>query len=161
MIAELFLSYQKRALDLRLKQDPIRHGIRAHNKAMKESVERIKGAAESQLQELDRELPQRAQQFDNCSNSLRAVETQLFGSDAAARARDVDFLSEEESKAEVKKDKEEKDPNLVRAEKARELLDEMEGHTSSLKRDVEVVKKSLGLLESKLRRSATVAETQK
>ena len=161
VIAELFLSYQKRAQDLRLKQDPIRHRIRAHNKAMKESVERIQGVAETQLQELDRELPQRVQQFDNFSNSLRAVETQLFGGDGAPQESDIDFLSEEASKAEAKKDKQEKDPNLVRVEKARELLDEMEGHTRSLKRDFEVVKQSLGLLESKLRRSATVAETKK
>ena len=118
VIAELFLTYQKRAHDLRLKQDPIRHKIRAHNKAMKESVERIQGAAESQLQELDRELPQRVQQIDNSSNSLRAVETKLFGGDAALQSDRTgsDFLSEEMSEAEAKKAKEEKDPNLVRAE---------------------------------------------
>ncbi len=162
VIAELFLSYQKRAADLRLKQDPIRAKIRAHQKAMQESVERIKGAAEDQLQELDRELPLRAQQVDGFARNLREAEIEIFGEDYDPRdaAKDTtDFLSDGEDKDEEKE--EEKDPNLVRVEKARDLLSEMEGHAASLKRDIEVVKQTLGMLESKLRRSAAVAEAEK
>ena len=44
VIAELFLSYQKRASDIRLKQDPIRSKIRAHQQAMHDSVQRITGS---------------------------------------------------------------------------------------------------------------------
>lgn len=154
VIAELFLSYQKRATDLRLKQDPIRAKIQAHHKAMQESVERIKEAAESQLDELNQELPQTAQQINVFAGTLRESEVELFGEDGLQGARDGgDFLSEGDDKSEKEKE-EEKDPNLVRVEKAHELLEEMDGHASSLKRDVEVVKQSLGLLDAKLRRSA-------
>ena len=46
-------------------------------------------------------------------------------------------------------------------EKARDLLSEMEGHAASLKRDIEVVKQTLGMLESKLQRSIAVAKAEK
>jgi hypothetical protein len=145
VIAELFLSYQKRPADLRLKQDPIRAKIRAHQKAMQESVERIQGAAEDQLQELDRELPLRGQQVDGFARDLRDAELEIFGEDydPRAAAKDAtDFLSEGEDKDEEKE--EEKDPNLEHVETARDLLSEMEGHAASLKRDIEVVKQTLG-----------------
>jgi len=99
------------------------------------------------------ELPQRAQQVDGFAKSLRELEIELFGEDYDHRAsrQKADFISESEEMDGEKKE-EEKDPNLERAEKARDLLSEMEGHAASLRRDVEVVKQALGMLDSKLRR---------
>ncbi len=125
---------------------------------MQEAVERIKAAAEDQLQELNRELPQREQQVDGFGRDLRDVELNLFGEDYDPRSsvkETTDFLSEGAEQEE--ENEEDKDPNLERVEKARELLSEMEGHAASLKRDIEVVKQTLGMLEGKLRRSAAVA----
>lgn len=160
VIAELFLSYQKRATDLRLRQDPIRSRIREHHRAMRESVERIKGAAESQLEEFERDSPQKNHQIEAFARELRQVEAELFGDDydpAAARV-DEDFLTEEERKVEGEGEKEKEDPNLERTTRARELIEEIEGHANSLHRDVDVVKRTLGLLEGKLRRSATAGK---
>ena len=122
-----------------------------------------KGAAEDQLQELDRELPLRGQQVDGFARDLRDAELEIFGEDydpRAAAKETTDFLSEGKAKDEEKEEKE-KDPNLERVGKARDLLSEMEGHAASLKRDIEVVKQTLGMLEAKIRRSAAVADKEK
>ena len=160
VLAELFLSYQKRANDLRLKQDPIRARIREHQTAMQESVERITAAAESQLQEIEREAPEKSRQIDSFARDLREVETSLFGEDydPSDTKRGEDFLSDEERKqAQEEEEEKKKDPNLEKAQRARDLLQETDGHATSLQRDVDVVKRTLGLLEGKVRRSATAA----
>lgn len=48
---------------------------------MHDPVQRIKGAAEEQLRELDLELPQRVQEVDGFVKSLSEIEIDLFGED--------------------------------------------------------------------------------
>ncbi|MBD07041.1 MAG: hypothetical protein CME24_22170 [Gemmatimonadetes bacterium] len=55
MLAELLLSYQKRAHDLRSKQEPLRRRIRAHSLAMEEAVSGVEGTAADQLEYLTEE----------------------------------------------------------------------------------------------------------
>ncbi|MBT4096306.1 MAG: hypothetical protein HOE86_01590, partial [Gemmatimonadetes bacterium] len=52
VLAELLLSYQKRAHDLRSKQDPLRRRIRAHAQAMEEAVGGIQRTAADQMEYL-------------------------------------------------------------------------------------------------------------
>ena len=117
------------------------------------------------MQELDRELPLRGQQVDGFARDLRDAELEIFGEDydpRAAAKETTDFLSEGKAKDEETEEKEKgKDPNLERVGKARDLLSEMEGHAASLKRDIEVVKQTLGMLGAKIRRSAAVADKEK
>lgn len=64
VLAELLLSYQKRASELQVKQDPFRRRIRAHAAAMQEAVSRIQGIATEQVAEFTTELQQLTSRAD-------------------------------------------------------------------------------------------------
>ncbi len=153
VLAELLLSYQKKSDELRALQVPIRRRIRAHQKAMQEAVEKIEGAAQGRLDELEMEMPAFANQLTGLGKGLTAVETELFGEDYdpnAPKEEEEDFLDKSSGNSDGKVAEEDGPEEAVN--KARDLLEEVEGHRSSLERDVEVVKRTMALLEGKLRR---------
>ena len=155
VLAELLLSYQKKSDELRALQVPIRRRIRAHQKAMQEAVEKIEGAAQGRLDELEMEMPAFANQLTGLGKGLTAVETELFGEDYDPNApkeeeEEEDFLDKSSGNSDGKVAEEDGPEEAVN--KARDLLEEVEGHRSSLERDVEVVKRTMALLEGKLRR---------
>lgn len=152
VLAELLLSYQKRAHDLRVKQDPLRRRIRAHSKAMQEAVGGIQAVATEQVAEFTTELQALARRADELREELERVE-RLVGDDSSS-ARD-DLIDDGESDG-GKIDEEETPAEKV--SQARDYLrQEVDGHRLSLQRDVEVVRRTLTLLESKLRRSPAAA----
>ena len=64
VLAELLLSYQKRASELQVKQDPFRRRVRAHAASMQEAVIRIQGIATEQVPEFTTELQQLTSRAD-------------------------------------------------------------------------------------------------
>ena len=90
MLAELLLSYQKRASELQVKQDPFRRRIRAHAAAMQEAVSRIQGIATEQVAEFTTELQQLTSRADELRDDLHRLERQVL-SDAP---QDNDLLGE-------------------------------------------------------------------
>ena len=159
VLAELLLSFQKKADELRTLQVPIRRRIRAHQQAMQEAVEKIEGAAQGRIDELETEMPAFANQLTGLSKGLTAVETELFGEGydpSAQKEEEEDFLDESSNNGEGKETSEDGPEEAV--SKARDLLEDLEGHRSSLERDVEVVKRTMALLEGKLRRGTGPAQ---
>lgn len=153
VLAELLLSYQKRAHELRLKQDPVRRRIRAHGKAMQEAVGGIQGVATEQIVVFTTDLQALAKRADELREVLQNLERKILGDSGASAAKD-DLIDEPDTEA-GKVDAEETPKDKVN--KARELLQlEVDGHRLSLQRDVEVVRRTLALLESKLRRTPAV-----
>ena len=64
VLAELLPSYQKRASELQVKQDPFRRRVRAHAASMQEAVSRIQGIATEQVPEFTTELQQLTSRAD-------------------------------------------------------------------------------------------------
>lgn len=154
VLAELLLSYQKRAHDLRLKQEPVRRRIRAHAKAMQEAVGGIQNVATEQIAEFTTQLQALAQRANELREDLQRVERQVFGEGMTATDKD-DLIEEEDTEA-GNVDAEETPEALVQA--AQEFLRvEVDGHRLNMQRDVEVVRRTLALLESKLRRAPAVS----
>ena len=155
VLAELMLSFQKKADELRQIQSPIKRRIRAHQEAMQEAVKNIENAASGRIDELDMQMPAYTNQLTGFGKRLSEVETEIFGADydptAPVVEEETDFLADQ---SEDGKDEEEGDPSEKAAKRAREILDEVEGHKTSLERDLEVVKRTVALLEGKLNRGS-------
>lgn len=142
VLAELLLSYQKRANDLRSKQEPVRRRIREHNRAMQEAVGGIQAAAQGRVDELTAELQQLAQQADTLREQVERL----------ARAAPAPAESDDESH-------DDEDSPAAQVGQLQDLMRvEVDGNRLSLQRDVEVVRRTLTLLQSKLRRSPGVSD---
>jgi chromosome segregation ATPase len=138
VLAELLLSYQKRANDLRSKQEPVRRRIREHNRAMQEAVGGIQAAAQGRVDELTAELQQLAQQADTLREQVERL----------ARAAPAPAESDDDE-----------DSPAAQVGQLQDLMRvEVDGNRLSLQRDVEVVRRTLTLLQSKLRRSPGVSD---
>ena len=149
VIAELLLAYQKRAHDLRERQEPLRRRIRRHTQAMREAVARIQGTAEGQVEQLEKETETITERINLQSHQLEELEKDIHGSDYNPDAPPAEEEEQILEDAEVIKKKETVE-SLAR--QAHERQEELKQHRISMLRDVEVAKRSLGLLESKLRR---------
>lgn len=156
VLAELLLSYQKRAHDLRLKQDPLRRRIRAHAKAMQEAVGGIQDIATEQVAEFTTELQGLARRADELRENLAGLERQVGDDPANSRDELIDDGDPNAGKVD-----EEETPSDKVSQAQDFLRQEVDGHRLSLQRDVEVVRRTLSLLESKLRRSPAAAEDGK
>jgi len=158
VLAELLLLFQKRAQELRLKQDPVRRRIREHTQAMREAANRIQLIARNQVEELELGLNDVTRQIEELGHRLRTHEKMIFGEGYDPRASKSAQPAEEELIVKEGEPKPiEKDPREELAEAAREAQNEIEGHRMSLVRDLEVIKRTLRLLEAKLHRSAAAS----
>jgi len=156
VLAELLLSYQKRASDLRTKQDPFRRRIRAHATAMQDAVGGIQGVATEQIADFTTELQALAKRAEELREELLRLERQVFGEGGAAAAEKEDVIEDGDEDA-GKVDAEDTPEDKIR--EAQDFIrTEVDGHRLRLQRDVEVVRRTLSLLESKLRRAPAVGE---
>lgn len=156
VLAELLLTYQKRAQDLRFKQDPIRSGIRGHAQAMQEAVGGIQESAAGQVQELTGDLRTLAGGGEELRSQLTQLEHAVFGEahDPNAPQEEKDELIEQDDPAAKRIDDEETPEDLLR--EAHDFhRQEVDGHRLSLQRDIEIVRRTLTQLEAKLRRGTT------
>ena len=144
VLAQLLLSYQKRAHDLRLKQEPLRRRIRLHTNAMQEEVRRIEDTARSRLEELERDAEELKEQLTPLEVTLAELEQEVFvdGSEDENDEEELEIATLDESQVALR--------NV--AKEAQGKQEELDGHLTNLVRDIEVVKRTLGLLESKLQR---------
>jgi len=164
VLAELLLSYQKRAHDLRSKQEPLRRRIREHTSAMQEAVGGIQTTAADQVDYLQGELGGFVQKRQQLSAGLDELERVVFGDgydpNASADDDDEELIKERDAEA-AKKVDEEDTPEELLPEARHFFKMEVEGHASSLQRDLDVVKRTLALLENKLRRGLTASKPRK
>ncbi len=164
VLAELLLSYQKRAHDLRSKQDPLRRKIRAHSQAMEEAVGGIQRTAADQLEYLNEQLQLHSARSQQLQTGMTALEHSVFGEgydpDAPVENDDDDDLIQERDPDAGKVDDDDKPEDLLR--EARDFhRQEVEGHRTSLQRDLDVVRRTLTLLETKIRRGMKTTKQSK
>ena len=158
VLAELLLSYQKRAHDLRSKQEPLRRRIRTHAQAMQEAVGGIQKTADDQLAYLQEELSRHTQRSEELRVGLTQLERSVFGDgydpNAPVPKDDDEELIQDREGGSTKVDEKETPEDLLR--KSRDFQrQEVEGHRLSLQRDLDVVRRTLSLLKTKIRRGTT------
>ena len=163
VLAELLLSYQKRAHNLRLKQEPLRRSIREHAQAMQVAVSGIQESADGQIDELGTDLVTLAHRSEELRAELSRLEREVFGEGYdpnAPRDDKQDELIEEDDPKAGRVD-EHDDPEEMLLEAREFHRQEVDGHRLSLQRDVDVVRRTMALLETKLRRGANAAQKKK
>ena len=159
VLIQLLMTYQKRAYDLRMKQEPLRRRIRIHKQAMAEATEKLHGAADARVEELGEEEGQFREQINESGRIMNAWKKQLL--DGVVEEEEVEEEEEtEEEIVEVDLDAEPvPSPAEIREQlrQATKTQEELEGHLSGLGRDVDTVRRTLTRLDSKLQRSGTSA----
>ncbi|MBT3343224.1 MAG: hypothetical protein HN712_06885 [Gemmatimonadetes bacterium] len=158
VLAELLLSYQKRAHDLRTKQNPLRRRIRVHSEAMQESVGGIQKTADEQEEYLVGELTVLSQRGQELLQGLTEMERSVFGDGYDPHApvpRDDEELIQDREPEGSKVDEEEETPETLLRQAREYHQQEVNGHRTSLQRDLDVVRRTLSLLETKVRRGVT------
>ena len=157
VLAELLLNYQKRAHDLRTKQDPLRRRIRAHSQAMQEAVGGIQETADEQVEYLTGELVVLTQRGQELTTGLSGLEQSVFGDgyDPHGPApQDDEELIQDREPENTKVDENEETPEDLLRQARGFQQQEVDGHRTSLQRDLDVVRRTLSLLETKVRRGS-------
>ena len=152
VLLQLLMAYHRRAYELRMKQEPLRRRIRVHKQAMQEAVAKIHQAADLRLEELDGEMAEFSREVTQSEKSLAELKDEVSGEEE----------EEEEEKAEEEEEGGDgkvevgslKEPNLRgMVRQATQIQEELSGHLSGLQRDLELVRRTLNRIDSKLQRT--------
>ena len=76
IIVELLIVYQKKALDLRMRQEPLRRRIREHLQSMREDTRKIRQSVAQLFDELDFEMEQQKSQAEELGRILSRLEAE-------------------------------------------------------------------------------------
>lgn len=149
IIVELLLLYQKRAHELRLRQEPLRRRVREHLREMQETTLKIRRISAQRLDELDFEVRQTRKQCDAMQRAIRDLEQEIFG-ETAEEIADVDQAVAAVGEEEVDENDEAARREALR--EARRHYDEIELHIGSLRRDTMIVRRTMERIESRMQR---------
>ena len=157
VLIQLLMTYQKRAYDLRMKQEPLRRRIRIHKQAMAEATEKLHAAADARVEELTEEEGKFREQVNGSGRILVGWKKLILdgveeeeGDEEEEEAEELLLGAEFDPDAEPVPSPAELREQLRQATKVQE---ELEGHLSGLGRDVDTVRRTLTRLDSKLQRS--------
>ena len=150
VIVQLLLVYQKRAHDLRLRQEPIRRHIREHVRGMEEATQKIRQTAVRRLEELEFESGEFRKQSEEMRQILRQLQEAVIG--AATRPEVADVAEATAASGEEgEKEKEKAGVREMLAEAVR-MREQMDNHISSMRRDLEIVRRTMERIESKVQK---------
>lgn len=151
VIVELLMVYQKRAHDLRMLQEPMRRHIREHLRSMQEATQNIRRTAGQRFEEMKFEAEVLRKQSGEATKMISQLEVEIFG-EARGEVADVEEALEAagEEEEEGEKDEEEEKRELVR--EAGRIRDEVDNHLTSVRRDLEIVRRTLERIEAKMAR---------
>ena len=152
VIVQLLMVYQKRAHDLHMRQQPIRAHIREHVRSMEESTQKIRQTAVQRFEELEFESGEFRKQSEELRQILRQLQEAVLGAvtrpevsevgEAAADSGEGDEKEKEKKKASTRE-------MLTEAVHMRELMD---NNISSMRRDLEIVRRSVDRIESRMQK---------
>jgi DNA anti-recombination protein RmuC len=168
VLAEMVLVYQRRAYDLRVKQEPLRRRMRRHQKEMQEAVERVRAAAAQALTEYERDLAERTGALEPRRKLFVELEEQVraeyHDSEAVGPAADG---QDPDTPATASPDA--LDPYSLsdRGTELRDMthtvqskLDELDNHLASLRRDMDIARRMLDRVENRVGKPAPGAPTE-
>ena len=151
IIIELLMVYQKRSHDLRLRQEPIRSRIREHIRGMRDATEKIRGLASQRVEDLDYEVKYLRRQSETISGVLSKAHEEMV-SDAdreMATVEEAALVPESEEEEEVESAEDTLREALKQATRKR---DEIDGHIISLRRDLEIVRRTMERIDARVTR---------
>ena len=150
VLLQLLMAYHRRAYELRMKQEPLRRRIRVHKQAMQEAVAKIHQAADLRLEELDGEMAEFSREVTQSEKSLAELKDQM--SEEGEEGEEEEEEEEEgDGKVEVGTSKAPNLRGMVR--QATQVQEELSGHLSGLQRDLDLVRRTLNRIDSKLQRT--------
>ena len=154
VLIQLLMTYQKRAHDLRLKQEPVRRRIRIHKQAMVEAITGMHTAADLRLEELVEEAEKYKEVVSDSGRLL----------DEWGRRVEEELEEEEEDQEEEPEEFEDRGGDILETKEAelsvRDLMrkgtrmqEELNNQSSGLYRDIDTVRRTLTRLDAKLQRT--------
>jgi len=149
VIVELLMVYQKRAHDLRMRQEPMRRHIRDHLRGMQEATQNIRRTAGQRFEEMKVEVEVLRKQNSEASKAISRLEVEVFG-EVKKEVADVEEALETEGEEEEDEDEEQEVRELLR--EAGRMRDEVDHHLTSVRRDLEIVRRTLERIEAKMQR---------
>ena len=159
VMIQLLMAYQKRAYNLRMKQEPIRRRIRLHKEAMVETIDKLHDAVSGRLDELVEEVSGYKLQ----TKVLRGL---LDRWKEAVPEEEKELTPEEELAASEEEIDEEQE--LIRKAALRDMRalieelatnqKELEAHSEGVDRDIELVTDTMKRMQARVRRPAQTAE---
>lgn len=150
IIGQLLLVYQKRAHELRVRQQPLRQRIKEHLRAMQESTLKIRRTASQRLEELDFEIGQMREQRDKLGKALVSLENEILGK-VKAKTAEVKIAAAATGEGVVAEESEGEERRKALHE-ARSKIEEIDGHLSVLRREIENMTRILNRIEAKMQR---------
>jgi hypothetical protein len=152
IIVELLMVYQKRAHDLCLRQEPIRRSIREHVRGMEESTQTIRRTATQGLEELDYQVRVKRKQSEPLSALIRQVREDAGATveeETTSAEQPVATAAAEDSDEPLEPQQPTRDALLLDATRT---YDEIDGHITSLRREVEIVRRTMERIEARTTR---------
>ena len=150
VMIQLLMAYQKRAYNLRVKQEPIRRRIRLHKEAMVETIDKLQTAVEGRLDDL-LEAVRVYQKQTKVTGGLLAQWKEIV-------PEATELTPEEELEAEEGEEIDE-EQELIRKADLRAVIEEfatgqqeLEAHSEGVDRDTLLVRETITRLESRVRR---------
>ena len=153
VMIQLLMAYQKRAYNLRVKQEPIRRRIRLHKEAMVETIDKLQTAVEGRLDDLLEEV-RVYQKQTKVTEGLLAQWKEIV-------PEATELTPEEELEAEEGEEIDE-EQELIRKADLRDMRavieefatgqQELEAHSEGVDRDTLLVRETITRLESRVRR---------
>jgi hypothetical protein len=101
VLIQLLMTYQKRAHDLRMKQEPVRRLIRLHKQAMLESIERLHAAADGRLEELIEETEKYKLETAQSAGVLKRWQERVGVEEGEEEAKEAEELQMEEDSEKI------------------------------------------------------------
>ncbi|MEW6750056.1 MAG: hypothetical protein AB1505_03655 [Candidatus Latescibacterota bacterium] len=146
---QLLLMFQKRAHELRLRQEAPRRRIRQHRQGMRDSTARIRSLVATRLEEMRLAIDHTKQQADAYARAIAGLEERPVASEAtAAQPAEGEAAAAGESEPE-------QDPTAALKEKIQALRrqqEEIGGHLASMRREMEIVQRSMERIQSRMQR---------
>ena len=155
IIVELMLVYQKRAHELRMRQEPLRRRVRQHLREMQEATLKIRRTVVQGLEELDLGIEQMRKQSEGLTNAIGRLESEAFAQ-VREEVHDVEeAVAEAGEENPGAEDEEENKRETLR--EARRKREELDNHITSLRRDVEIARRTMNRIETKMEKRLSSA----
>ena len=147
IIVEMLIVYQKKALHLRMRQEPLHRRIEEHLRSMEEATQKIRQTVAHLLEELDYEVERHQAQTEMLKEIFSRLEA-----DRSEETRGGEEGEEGEDGAEIGGATEEEEETNRLLTEAQHRQEEIGSHFASLKREREIIERTMERIETRIQR---------
>jgi chromosome segregation ATPase len=142
VLAQLLMSYQKRAHQFRLRQAPLRKRVGTHNEKMAKAGEQVQTLVQEKVAGLEAEHQQHEVWIEHMRSMLDTVNGALMDREEEERIQDM--------RVESKKEKEERADWHQKIKEARTHIEQATTYLNGMGTDLQIAKHTLGLLNARV-----------